>query len=421
MRIAKKTMLLFMLTALAAGMVFAGGASDSKGTTTLSLWHHNTGDNRRIPIEEAAKRFEQANPGVKVLIETYANDAYKTKLKTVTGSDFPDVFHSWGGGWLKSFIDAELVADITGETREIAPLVGQNNMNFAAYEGKVYGIPYMGGDTIVYYNKDLFAKYGLQFPKTLSELDKVCETFIANGIIPFTLANRSKWPGAQFFVLLSMRIGGADIFQQAMDKKVGFTNEAFIKAGDILLNQIGKGYFPPGANGLNSDQGQDRMMFYQEQAAMMIMTSGTVSSIQDENMDFFNNKLGIGQYPAIEGGKGKNTDHLAGANVLSVASGTRNKAMAAKLVNFLCTDETVQRALMETGGVPIRQGLKAQNNIMQELLSDVASATYLQNYIDQTLSAELAELHKDTVQALFGGTMTSRQAAEEMQKAFDAN
>lgn len=160
-------------------------------------------------------------------------------------------------------------------------------------------------------------------------------------------------------------------------------------------------------------------MFYQEQAAMMIMTSGTVSSIQDENMDFFTKKLGIAQYPAVEGGKGKNTDHLAGANVLSVSSGTKNKAMAAKLVNFLCTDETLQQALMETGGVPIRQGLKAQNPIMQELLAGVAQASYLQNYIDQTLSAELAELHKDTVQALFGGTMTSRQAAEEMQKAFD--
>jgi hypothetical protein len=44
----------------------------------------------------------------------------------------------------------------------------------------------------------------------------------------------------------------------------------------------------------------------------------------------------------------------------------------------------------------------------------------MQNYIDQTLSPTLAEIHKDTTQALYGGTMNSRQVADTMQKAFDS-
>jgi raffinose/stachyose/melibiose transport system substrate-binding protein len=63
----------------------------------------------------------------------------------MTGSDFPDVFHSWGGGWLKDFVDAGLVADITSYTRDLVSVVGQNNVNFAKYDNKAYGIPYMGG------------------------------------------------------------------------------------------------------------------------------------------------------------------------------------------------------------------------------------------------------------------------------------
>jgi raffinose/stachyose/melibiose transport system substrate-binding protein len=426
MKLTKKAVLLFFGMILAAGSLFAGGGGQDKGaaggsgTTTINFWHINTGDNRRIPLENAAKRFEAANPGVKIQIEVYANDAYKTKLKTVSGDDFPDVFHSWGGGWLKSFIDAGLVADITNDVKGLAPQIGQNNLDFAKYGATTYGIPYIGGSTVFYYNKDLFAKYNLQFPKTLAELDNVCKVFIANGITPFTVANRSKWPGAQYFVLLSMRLGGADIFQQAMDKKVKFTDPTFIRAGEILQTQIANGYFPAGANGLNSDQGQDRMMFYQEQAAMMIMTSGTISSIADENKEFFNSKLAIGLYPAIDGGKGKVTDLLAGNNVLSVSANCKNKAIAAKFAAFIATDKQLQTEFMETGSIPILQGLTANNPISQELLREVAAATYLQNYIDQTLSAELAELHKDTVQALFGNTMTPRQAAEEMQKAYDA-
>ena len=421
--IVKKIVCALLGVMLMGGMVFAGGTqSGGSAATTLTLWHHNTGDNRRIPIEEATKRFEAANPGVKVNIEVYANDAYKTKLKTVSGDDFPDVFHSWGGGWLQSFIDAGLVADITAETSGLAPLIGQNNVDFAKYDGKVYGIPYMNGVTVMFYNKDLFAKYNLQFPKTLAELDTVCATFLANGITPFTVANRSKWPGAQYFVLLSMRIGGADIFQRAMDGTAKFTDPAFIRAGEILQQQVAKQYFPAGANGLNSDQGQDRMMFYQEQAAMMIMTSGTISSIADENMDFFNNKLGITlYYPTVDGGIGKATDLLAGGNVFSVSANCKRKDLAAKLVAFLSSDEQLQTTLMATGSIPVREGLTAQNKITQTLLDELAKATYIQNYIDQTLSTELAELHKDTVQALFGNTMTPQQAAEEMQKAYDAS
>ena len=418
----KKAFLLTAALILAAGMVFAAGggqAAGGVGTTTISFWHIQTGDNRRIPIENATKRFEQQNPGVKIEIETYTNDAYKTKLKTVTGNDFPNVFHSWAGGWLKDFVDAGLVADITQEVQSIAPLIGQNNLNFANYGGKIYGIPYAGTSTVLYYNKDLFTKYNLQFPKTYAELENVAKVFIANGVSPFTVANRSRWPGAQYFVLLSMRIGGPDVFQRAMDKKIKFTDDAFIRAGDMLLDQIKNGWFPAGVNGLNSDQGQDRMMFYQEQAAMMIMTSGTIASIQNENRDFFDKKLGIALYPSIAGTPGKSTDLLAGGNVISVASNA-NKAIAAKFLNFICSEEQLQQELLGTGSIPIRQGLKTTNHIVQELLSQVASASYLQNYIDQTLTTELSQRHLDTVQALFGQTMTSRQAADEMQKAYDS-
>jgi raffinose/stachyose/melibiose transport system substrate-binding protein len=230
----------------------------------------------------------------------------------------------------------------------------------------------------------------------------------------------SKWPGAQYFVLLSMRIGGPDVFQRAVDKKIKFTDDTFIKAGEELQRQVKAGWFPAGVNGLNSDQGQDRMMFYQEQAAMMIMTSGTIASILNENKDFFDKKLGIALYPAIDGTSGKAADLLAGGNVFSASSGSK-KDTAARFVTFISTDMELQQALLETGAIPIPQsGLKTTNPIVQELLNQVAGATFFQNFIDQTLTAELAELHKDTTQALFGQTMTSQQAADAMQNGFDA-
>jgi raffinose/stachyose/melibiose transport system substrate-binding protein len=94
--------------------------------------------------------------------------------------------------------------------------------------------------------------------------------------------------------------------------------------------------------------------------------------------------------------------------------------MAKKLAVFLATDQEEQQAIMDNGILAGKPGLRITDVHVKESADQLANATFMQNYIDQTLSPELAEVHKDTTQAHFGKTMTSRQAAEAMQKAFDA-
>jgi raffinose/stachyose/melibiose transport system substrate-binding protein len=415
---------LMPLIFLSCGKSGSGDKSGTRSTAsqsiTLNLWHIGTQETRKAAIDNAARRFEEATPGVKISVSVYENDPYKTKLKTVSDDEFPDVFHSWGGGWLKSFVDAGLVYDVTEPSKSWIGKVGAEYQKLSMFDGKVYGSPYNIGATPLYYNKALFERFGLSFPQTWSEMEKVCETFLANGIIPFALGNRSKWPGAQHFVLLSMRLGGPDIFQQALDGKTNFVDPVFIQAGEMLKNMIDKGWFPDGVNGINYDTGGSRMMFYTEQCAMIVQTTGFVAACKSENLDFYNNKLAIGSYPAIAGTPGKNTDVLGGANSFSVAASSKNKEMATKLIEFLATDERFQRDMVESGTLSALQGITTNDPVVNNLISFSEKATFMQNYIDQTLSPVMGEVHKDTVQAIFGGTMTARQAAEEMQKAFAA-
>lgn len=410
---------------MTAGIVFAGGGGDARGSggsgdkITLQFWHIEAVEQRRIFLEEAIKRFEAANPGVDIVPSFYENEPFKTKLKTVSGDDFPDIFRNWSGGWLKGFIDAGLAADITQYVAGIENQIGMANRNFAAFDGKVYGIPYNVGNTLIFYNKELFQKYNLQPPTTLAELDRVAQTFLANNITPFALANLTKWTGAQHFVMLSMRIGGPDIFQQVIDGKAKFTDEPFIRAGQILLDQVKKGYFPAGANGINTDTGGERMQMYSGDYAMLLGLSGNLTPFKLENPDFFE-KVGIIPYPTVEGGKGNLNDHLAGSGVYSVSSNSKHKEIAAKFVAFLATDRQYQMENLSVFQLPVLQGLTSDEPIMTELINMMGKATYIQNYIDQTLSAALAEKHKDTTQALFGETMTSQQVGAEMQAAFDS-
>jgi raffinose/stachyose/melibiose transport system substrate-binding protein len=382
----KKSVLL--MAALCCAAIGFNSCNKSGGgkEITLNIWHILTQENRKIAVENAAKRFEAANPGVKVVVSVYENDPYKTKLKTVSGDEFPDVFHSWGGGWLKSFVDAGLVMDITEAAKPWAGKVSADALRFNTFDGKLYASPYNLGITPLYYNKALFEKYNLKFPETWSEMELACDTFIKNGVIPFALGNRSKWPGAQHFVLLSMRLGGPDIFQRALNKEVDFTDPVFIQAGNMLLDMVKKGWFPAGVNGINYDTGGSRMMFYTEQCAMIVQTTGLLSACKIENPDFYNNKLAVGVYPAIEGGPGKNTDLLAGENAFSVAASSKNKEMATKLLEFMCTDPQFQQDMINNGAPPALLGLKTSDAPSAAVMDYIANASYMQNYIDQTLS-----------------------------------
>ncbi len=415
------SLLLASLMILTVGLTAAGCDKQGAGEKiTLDFWHIHTSDTRKIPIQEAVQRFMDANPGVTVNIQILENDPYKTKLKTVTGDEFPDVFHSWGGGWLKSFIDAGMVADISTTANASKDKISEGAFNLNVFDGKTYGMPLFPSSTILYYNKAIFADNKLEVPKTFDELTAVCDKLIKADVIPFALGNKSMWPGAQHFVMLSMRLGGPDIFQKAINGEVPFTDPTFIKAGEMLTDMVKKGYYPEGVNGINYDTGGSRAMFYKGQCAMILQTSGFLASCRSEDPDFYANKLGVALYPSIEGGKGKSTDILGGENALSVSASSKNIAMASKLVAFLATDTTLQKALVANGSLTALKGVEATDALIKQAMDQLANASYQQNFIDQTLTPELAEIHKSTTQGLFGETTTAAEAAKTMQDAYDA-
>src|SRR6185503_4522483 len=67
------------------------------------------------PIRQAAvDRFNKANANSKITATFFQNDAYKQKIKTAIGAgQAPTMIWGWGGGGLKSYVDASQVVDLT--------------------------------------------------------------------------------------------------------------------------------------------------------------------------------------------------------------------------------------------------------------------------------------------------------------------
>ncbi len=89
----------------------------------------------------------------------------------------------------------------------------------ATYDGKIMGLPLAMDMVPVWYNKEVFEKYGVKPPKTWDELMQAIETFKKNGVIPIALANKTKWTGAFYLMYLPIESRGRNCYQNAVSGK----------------------------------------------------------------------------------------------------------------------------------------------------------------------------------------------------------
>ncbi|GAE90263.1 ABC transporter substrate-binding protein [Acetivibrio straminisolvens] len=163
----------------------------SKDQIVLTLWSIATeSDAFSNAYAKAIKDFEDANPGVKIVHETFENEAYKTKIKTaVTGNKLPDLFFTWGGGFSKPFVESGKVLAIDKYyTDEYKEQLSEAALTYTTYNGKIYGSTYTTPISALFYNKKIFDENGLKAPTTFDELVQVCDKLIQKGITPIGIS-----------------------------------------------------------------------------------------------------------------------------------------------------------------------------------------------------------------------------------------
>jgi raffinose/stachyose/melibiose transport system substrate-binding protein len=220
-----------------------------------------------------------------------------------------------------------------------------------------------------------------------------------------------------YFMFLATRRGGTQPFIKAVDGSCTFLDPAFIYAGEKIQEWVNKGYFNTGFNGLDEDSGQARQILYRGEAAMHIMGSWFNSSALTENPEF-HSKMGIFRFPKDEQGSGDINTVIGtvGDNFYHVAASSKNPAKAFELITHLIDDEAVKDALND-GRIPPVKNVKLSDPILAELFGQVQSAPDMQLWYDQSLSPEVADVHKITSQEIFGGTLTPQAAAQQLQNA----
>ncbi|HOX36844.1 MAG TPA: extracellular solute-binding protein [Candidatus Brocadiia bacterium] len=398
-----------------------GSIQRAAASAKLAFWHIQSYSPTKEVVASAVSRFRARNPGVTVEEVPLSNDPFKQKLKIAMGAGSPpDVFHTWGGGALKSYVDAGRILDLTPALN--ADPVWRDSLypralDFCSFDGKVCAIPTDVTAVGLFYNKAIFERLKLDPPQTFEQLMGCCEKLKAQGVIPFAMGNSDKWPGAFFFAYLATRVGGTGPFRMAAsrEKDGSFADPCFIRAGEMLQRMVKADAFPPGFNGMNFDQA--RRLFFTERAGMILMGSWLLAYAGKEAPEMAD-KIGCVPFPVVENGRGSATTVIGGVNAgYAISSSCANPVAAIALLKELSGEEAA-RQWAATGRIPALKGDIALAMISPqsaEIAKIVHAADEIQLYYDQALPPRLAEKHKETTQNIFALTTTPDQAAKEME------
>lgn len=405
--------------ALAACGTSGPGDKGGGGDKTLNLWYLS--DNPTVP--DAAKRFEQANPGWKVNLTDTPNDQYKTKLRVGLGTaNGPDVFFNWGGSDLVEYKKSNLIVPLDDlmQQKKLADVFSPAVLKQGQVDGTQYALATAVEASMVWYNKDIFAKLHLSVPTTWDQfLDVIAKTKAA-GYIPIAMANATQWPGSQWWSELVALSCGPDFWATigTASPKIRLDDPCVVAANQKIVDLVKAGAFNQGFNGLDYDKGESRQLFWSGKAAMNHMGNWTLTSAKDEAPEMLS-KMDFFKVPAWEGAKGT-TDMMTGglAPMYSVAATTKAPDKAKELLYYL-VDQNSANDIAKLGRVPVYKGTEITDPLVKKVSDAIASAPALAPWPDHVLEPEwTTEMLQDT-QSLFGLNMSPQDAAKKMQAKYE--
>jgi len=407
----------------------SGSGTGGGGGAKASYWYLTTQPQEGIRVD-AVKRFNEANPNGQITATGFQNDAFKTKIKTAIGAgQAPTIIWGWGGGTLRSYVQAGQVDDLTSwftENPAVKSRLFASSFAAATVDGKIYATPCETVQPIVlFYNKKVFESVGAKPPQSWGELMALVSTFNAKGIAPFSLGGQSRWTNMMWLEFLFDRIGGPEVFQAVFEgEKNAWSNPAAISALTKAQDLVKANGFIKGFSSITADSNADQALLYTGKAAMMLHGTWSYGVQQTNGGDFVSSgALGYLNFPPVDGGKGDPSNTVGNPaqymSISSKASAEEKKIAKQFFTTGVLTDAEVKQWI-GTGGVPVVQGAdsllaSSKDADFLKFVYDTASKakTFAQSW-DQALSPTAAEALLDNIVKLFQLSISPQQFADNM-------
>ena len=248
----------------------------------------------------------------------------------------------------------EFKKDVLSE--ELLSDVYPNMLNACSIDGEAYGVPMYVSPFLLYYNKDLFEKAGLDPntpPTTYEEMLEIApklaelKTDDGNQVYPFGLTTASV-PVSGACLTSSVYNFGGTVLDENGNLAI---DDGFRDAVNMWKELHDKGYNPE-----NSKLKDLRNLFALGQLAMYYDQSwgfNGVKSINPDAADF------IASAAPLKGGNGEGASVLQAGTLMVMDNGDARKAATAKLVDYIMSEEKISQYFEDvTPAYPSRQSME---------------------------------------------------------------
>ena len=409
----KKILALILVLCMVPFMAACGGGGDQGASdggdgevTTLKLWCIATeSDANRPAYLQAIEDYEAANPNVKIEMEAFENESYKTKIKAAmsggSSEDLPDIFFTWGGAFLGDFVDAGKVVCLddvykNNYTEDQIPSVMLNN---STYDGKHYGVPTTFNIVAMYANMDLLAQAGWdKVPETYDELIQCCDDLVAAGIIPFGCAGSETWCVTEYLEPIILKSIGYEDLNKIFAGEATWNDPDIAKSVDIMQEMIDKGYFDPSGVALGNDEVKANFLagktaFYQ---------NGSWNTGEVAGADF---KSAVAMFPVINADRSTANCAIGGpSDHLAVCSESANADLAAEVAVAL-GKEICHYNYLNAVGLPAwtpDYDTSSLEPLMVDIGNIVNQCEGMVLFGDTAMSADPAQIYLDYVAKVYG-------------------
>ena len=289
--------------------------SEAKTEIKVALWDYTSAEYFKKLIEE----FEKNNEDISVKVIEISADEYNDKIQIMlSGGDDVDVVFTKEVASLAGLIQKGQVLSLDDyiQKANIDESYYGGMLNELALDGKVYAMPFKKDCTILYYNKDLFDKAGVEYPKdgmTLTDYRELAAKMTSGeGAEKVYGAHLNTWPRSlqnfarktDDFQIAEKPVANLadyyDIFLKMQNEDKSIMDYGTLKAGNIHYSGV----------------------FYNQQCAMVTMGTWFVNNLLEQKangtIDF---NWGICSLPDIDGSG--NANGVIGVTPVSIKASRR--------------------------------------------------------------------------------------------------
>ncbi|MEG4516703.1 MULTISPECIES: ABC transporter substrate-binding protein [unclassified Microcoleus] len=360
------------------------------------------------------KEFEQKNPDIRInLIEGPFDTNLIENLYTsafLLGESPYDIINM-DIVWVPKFAAAGWVSDLTDRIapEQLSKFI-QGNVEGGRYRGKLYRIPHASDAGMLYYRKDILEQAKIPAPKTFEEMVKISQNLQKQGKATWGYL----WQGKQYEGVSAMFVevlsGFGGFWANPETFEVGLDKPEAIKAVEFLKNTIASGISPPGVTTYGEEE--TRLLF-QNGKALFLRNWPYVWKLANAEGSNVRGKIAI--EPMLSS-TGKTGGSCLGGWGWGIAKTSKHPEQAWKAIQYLTSEETQRKFILETGLIPSYKSLFTNKEIVAKYphypqLLKVVERPALRPPLAQYAQAS------DILQRYLSSAFTGRMSAEQAMKA----